>query len=225
MERLVTPGQLGRKIAADLKAMQRRVKGAVRKTAKQAVKVCKANVPAEYSEIAPGIEALEEGGAIIVRSHAPHSDAVEVGVSAFSTSGLPDPADLAAWIRRFGSARTKLGAKIRRQLRWFKNPRKRGQGASLPADAPLRLAYATIGHIRKHGAPRRFMKSALPDIEKALGSNIEDALSSVGKAEIAALAAKSGLVASSIGAAAARLARTSGKKAKAPRAPRKPRKG
>lgn len=221
MERFVPPEQLGRKIAADLRAMQRRVRGAVRRTAKQAVKICQANVPGEYSEIAPGIEAVEEDGAVLVRSHAPHSLIVEVGPPRGETGAIGDVAALTAYIKRFGSARTKVGRSIRKRLGWFVQKRTRSQGRSSPIDAPERLAWATLGHIRKYAKPHRFMLAGLPAIEKALASNIEDALNSVGKAEIAALAAKSGLLASSLTASAARLAKTSGRKARAPRKPRK----
>jgi hypothetical protein len=239
MEQIVKSGDLKRVLRADMRALQRRVQGAIVKTAKTGVAICQKNVPDQFSEVRPGIKVVKDGRSVVIRSHAPHSDAVERGpdttFESFSAQrhaeggNTPDIPTLTAWVRAYGSGRGNDAASrmVKRGLKGFVQRARRGkngQGRSSPIDAPRQLAYAILGSITKHRRPHRFMQASLPEIEALLDRLIQGAMDTkltLGDS-VAALAASSSITVGVLGggtagAAARRLARMSGKRARAPK--------
>lgn len=227
-EQFVKLKDLNKAIAADMRALKSRVSKAVVVVAKAGVEICKGNVPADFPEVVPGIKAGKDGGSIVIRSSAPHSDALERGpsmvVESFSkipadgAGNLPDIPTMTAWVREYGSGRGNNAAArmVKKGLRGLVQRARRGknaQGRSSPIDAPRQLAYAIIGSLMKHRKPYRFMQAALPDINALLGIKIENAMQAkVSLSDsVAALAASSSIATDRmrLGSAARRLARTS----------------
>lgn len=237
-EQHVKPGEFAKALRADMRALAARVRGAVAGTARAGVKICQGNVPAQFAEIRPGIKAGKEGRTVIIRSSAPHSDAVERGpdhiIESFSRvlieggGNVPSIPDMTAWVREHGSGRGNDAASklVRAGLRGLVQRARRGkqaQGRASPIDAPRQIAFAIIGSLQKHRTPHRFMQASLPAIERYLDWNIQNAMEakvSIGDA-LAALAASSSIGAGGrmgtgrirLPKAARQLARSSGKKA------------
>lgn len=242
-EQHIKPEALRRVLRADMRALQKRVQAAVVKTAKAGVNICRSNVPDQFREIRPGIKVVKDESSILIRSHAPHSDAVERGpdttFQSFSAQrhaeggNTPDIPTLTAWVRAYGSGRGggDAGRMVRRGLRGLVQRARRGkngQGRASPIDAPRQLAYAILGSITKHRTPHRFMQASLPAIEKLLDTMIQNAMDtklSLGDSA-RALAASSSLGAGGaiglggkrgrlkLGSSSRKLARTSGGKAR-----------
>ena len=178
-EKHVTPSTLARELRKDLRALSRRVKSAVRKTAKQGAEVCRTAVPTEFEEIAAGIIVVDGK---IIRSTAPHSDPVERGARGYAMGNrlhggnLPEPRDLIEYIRKHGSGRGKVGKGVRRALKRLEIRGKRGVGRHSDINAPRNLAYAILNSLKKHQRPYRFMQAPLPIIQALLNTNVEAAL-------------------------------------------------
>lgn len=147
-EQHVKLGDFKKVLRAEMKALKARVNKAVVNTAKVGAEVCKSFVPSQFSEIAPGIKAIKDGNATVIRSHAPHSRAVEVGPGfhhvAMTTKGggrgtfttpngqvfagmgvMPDLGTLIAWIRQYGSGRGggETGKSVRAMLKAIPVPK------------------------------------------------------------------------------------------------------
>lgn len=236
LEQHIKLTDLKRAIAADMRNLKKRVSKAVLAAAKAGAEVCKSNVPGDFSEVVPGIKVIKDGGNVVIRSHAPHSDALERGpsmiVESFSkipsdgAGNLPDIPTMTAWVRQYGSGRGNDAATrmVKKGLRGLVQRARRGrngQGRSSPIDAPRQLAYAIIGSLMKHRKPYRFMQASLPAITALLDNTIPNAMDAPVTLSdaVAALAASSSIRTDRvrIGGAAHRLAKTSGRAARMPR--------
>lgn len=159
-EQHIKLGDFQKALRRDMKALKARVSKAVVTTAKMGAEVCKGNVPPQFSEIAPGIKAIKDGKNVVIRSHAPHSNAVEVGPGfhqvttttkgggrgTFTTPNgqvhagmgvMPDVGTLIAWIRQYGSGRGggEMGRSVRAMLKAIPTPKqpRRKRKAFAPA--------------------------------------------------------------------------------------------
>ena len=173
---------LGRLFAKHQKARQRRITGAVRKTAKQGVPIVRANVPVAFGELGESLADKPTGTGAKIEAGAPHAAAVEVG----SRPHTPPLEPLIAWVR----LRAAQGLLSERQLNKLPGTttatharavaaqvRGMERDGAVDADAPRQIAFAIQQKIAREGTlPQWFARRSLPAIVELLESLVTDAL-------------------------------------------------
>jgi len=174
--------ELGRLFARHQRERQRRITGAVRRTAKDGAPVMKSNVPVAFGELRESLagKATERGGKI--EADAPHAAAVEVG----SRPHTPPLEPLIAWVK----LRAAQGLLSAQELSKLPGPttathatavaaqvRGMEHGGAVDVDAPRRIAFAIQQKIAREGTmPHWFARRSLPQIVELLDAYVKDAL-------------------------------------------------
>jgi hypothetical protein len=172
---------LQNELRKDLRQKRKAVAGVVRKTARQGAAYVRRQVPVAFGTLRESVHA--EKAAIVADS--PNAGPAETG----SRPHTPPLAPLVAWVKlrgmqgltgRRGSGPSKRlpgtttrghAQSIAGQLGAME------QGGSLDINAPERIARAIQMAIRKRGTkPHWYMRSAIPEVRKILGANMERAM-------------------------------------------------
>ena len=178
--------QLAAILPRDMKARQRRVENAIRKTARRGVGVVKKNVPVAFGELREDIEAKATGdrGAKIF-ADAPHAAAIEVGSR---PHWVPLDA-LVKWVRLRGMqglastrqlsrlpGRSTFGA-ARHVQTALRNRMMTDGSDAIAADAPLQVAKEIQLAIAKHGTRGHwYMRESQDEVYRILDQEIQAAL-------------------------------------------------
>ena len=189
--------EFNRVLKKDIKALERQIAGATRKTARQGAAHVRRNVPVAFSQLRDSVHT--EGSRIVVDS--PHAASAEVG----SRPHMPPLAPLIAWVRLRGmqglasqkqiarmpgkttrSAATRVSATIAAAS--AANAIGSGAsaisgGSSSPAgphsrmDVVVQIARAIQRSIARKGTkPHWYMRESLPAIVAILDQNVRQAL-------------------------------------------------
>ncbi len=171
-------GAFARLFAQHQAEREKRIRGAIMKTASAGVSIVKRAVPVAFGELRESVHAT--GTKIVI--DAPHAAPVEVG----SRPHWVPLAPLVAWVKLRGAAgllsrreRTRLpGTTTRAHAESVAaGLRALERGGALDVEAPIQLARAIQAAIAKRGTkPHWFARSSLPEIRRALHSFIQQAL-------------------------------------------------
>jgi hypothetical protein len=173
--------EFNRRIRLDMRARTKRIKKAIRETARNGKKIVRSNVPVAFHELERSIRSDSHR----IYTEAPHAASVEVG----SRPHRPPLAPLIAWVRLRGMQ----GLKSDKQLRKLSGSTTRKSARRVAAsirnhmladgsdaiavDAPLQIARAIQNAIAKHGTkPHHYMGDSVPGVVEILGYQIRNAL-------------------------------------------------
>ena len=174
-----------------MKRLQKQVDNAVRKTARQAVRIVRKNVPVAFGELRDSLhaESLPGPGQVATTiADAPHAAAVEVG----SRPHLVPLDALIKWVKLRGMQGLSASGRVRNK-RWSakgmgSTTREHARrvaaqlkglesGGSLSVDAPEQIARAIQQAILRKGTkPHWFVAKSMPEILRLLEQNVEAAL-------------------------------------------------
>ena len=177
--------ELGQVLRRDMKARERRVQSAIRRTAQKGAAHVRRNVPVAFSELRDSVSAT---GTKIV-ADAPHAAAVEVG----SRPHWPPLEPLIKWVKlrgmqglasdrqlsRLPGTTTEQQARaVNAELSRFAVARsRRGRATALDIDAPRKVAFLIARAISRRGTkPHFYMRNSLAAILGILHIEIEAAL-------------------------------------------------
>lgn len=183
-------GQACRQIERDMKARERRVRGAVKKTARFMRNEAVKTVPKAFGELAAGlhVEDRDDGSAVI--SDAPHAAAVEMG----SRPHMPPIAPILAWVKLRGMQGLTKTGRLRKESSDERKGAARAIAAALkgkargarsggsytPVDAAEQLAWAIAKTIEKYGSkPTYYMGQLVPLATLELEIFVKEALEDV----------------------------------------------
>lgn len=183
--------QANKRIKMDLRAKQRGAEEAVRKTARDGVKVVRDQVPVAFSELSDSIHAGSALNGAYIIADAPHAAAVENG----SRPHTPPLEPLIRWVKLRGMQGLRSASALRKtrgashartvasqlrqlQSRTFSDRSGTGSVYS-PVDAAETVARAIQAVIAKRGTkPHAFMLKSLPELQMMLDSNVRKAMNS-----------------------------------------------
>ncbi len=155
----------------DMRAFTKNMGNAAKDTARDGVRVCKANAPVAFKELRNDIRALPTSTGSRIRAGAPHAQAVEVG----SRPHMPPIEPLVAWVKLRGMQSLKRRTKKQGPFKYAHVGaalKEHERGGSSSVDAPRQVAWAIALGIKKHGTkPTWFMYRSIPEIYRLLGKN------------------------------------------------------
>lgn len=163
-----------RRFSADMRARTRRIKKAIRKTARAGKRVVAENVPVAFGDLRQSLQTDDHR----IFSDAPHAAAVENG----SRPHFPPLEPLIAWVKLRGMQGLRggklAGRTSRPAAKAVRNMlRNQEVDGALGVDAPRAVAYAIALAISKRGTkPHRYMGDSVPGVVEILDREIVAAL-------------------------------------------------
>ncbi len=155
----------------DMRELTKNIGNAAKDTARDGVRVVKANVPVAFKELRNDIKATPTRTGARIRAGAPHAEPVEVG----SRPHMPPIEPLVAWVKLRGMQSLRRRAKKQAPFKYAHVGaalKEHERGGSSSIDAPRQVAFAIALGIKKHGTkPTWFMFRSLPEIYAILNKN------------------------------------------------------
>ncbi len=169
--------ELKRVLAKDMRARQKRVERAVKKSARRGASVVRRNVPVAFSELRDSVHA--DGTTIV--ADAPHAAPVETG----SRPHFPPIEPIERWVKLrgmqglAGSSTKRLTGTTSRGAAGAVAGMIAGMesGGAVSVDAPRQIAFLIARAISQRGTkPHHYMRGSLPAIMKILDHEVRQAL-------------------------------------------------
>lgn len=163
-----------RQFRVDMSARNRRLKRALRVTARKGEAVVRKNVPVAFSELRDSVDSDDHR----IFADAPHAAAVEEG----SRPHFPPIEPLIAWVKLRGMQGLRggklAGNTSRPAAKVVRNMLKQQEsGGSLDVDAPRRVAYLIALAISKRGTkPHHYMGDSVPEVVAILDQEVTAAM-------------------------------------------------
>ncbi len=179
--------ELQKLFAKHQRARKKRIKAAIVRTARHGRRyIISTTLPVAFGELKNSLKVTTKGGKVAIVADAPHAAPVETG----SRPHWPPLAPLVAWVKKRGAQGITKTGRVKKANRIGQGTttathaksiagmiKSLEQGCSIDADAPTQIARAIQVAIARSGTkPHWYMRSALPEIEAYLDTQIKIAV-------------------------------------------------